>query len=261
MSLAIGASIALVGQTYHIPGDPGAFLLTWMLLALPLVYLLEASAPAILYLAGLTSWAGYVQDVGGHAVAFWPLAALVLPHVWQSARRGRHTPRFVVLGWALSLCLCTATGITLERSLPGLWIIVYAALLATLLLAGRSRHGRETSLLFQPFFATGALGIPVLALILSWEWPWQEIGPSYYRTAPGFHPGAAWFDQVAAIVLFAVAVALAVRAMRRRQALAALYGALPIVTAAAYATAVRGGTMPAVLLSQRLSSWRWESAP
>jgi uncharacterized membrane protein len=45
ITLAIGAAIALVGQTYHIPGDPGAFLLTWMLLALPLVYLLEASAP------------------------------------------------------------------------------------------------------------------------------------------------------------------------------------------------------------------------
>lgn len=248
VTLSIGASIALVGQTYHIPGDPGAFLLTWMLLALPLVYLLGASVPAILYLAGLTLWAGYVQGVGGHAVAFWPLAALVLPHVWQSARPDRRSPRFAVLGWALCLCLCAATGITLEKSLPGLWIIVYAALLATLLLAGRSRHGRATFLLQQPFFATGTLGIPVLALILSWEWPWHEIGHRYYRTAHGFHPAAAWFDYAAAIALFVVAVALAVRAIRRRQVLAALYGALPIVAAAAYATAIRGATTPAVLL-------------
>ena len=33
-----GACIALVGQIYHIPGDTRAFMMTWMLLSLPLVY-------------------------------------------------------------------------------------------------------------------------------------------------------------------------------------------------------------------------------
>ncbi len=248
VTLAIGASIALVGQTYHIPGDPGAFLLTWMLLALPLVYLLEASLPAVLYLAGLTWWAGYTQSVGGHAVAFWPLAALVLPHVWQSARRDRHSSRSAVLGWALSLCLCAATGITLEKALPGLWTIVYAALLAVLFLVGRMWHRGAPSPVQQPFLVTGALGIPALALLLTWEWPWHEIGRRYYRTAHPYHQGAAWFDCLAAIALFVVAVALLVRAIRCRQALAALYGALPVMAALAYAVAMRGDATPAMLL-------------
>src|SRR5688500_18867437 len=41
-TLAIGASISLVAQTYHLPGDWTAFLLTWLLLAIPIVYLLES---------------------------------------------------------------------------------------------------------------------------------------------------------------------------------------------------------------------------
>ena len=43
------------------------------------------------------------------------LVALVLPQVWQSVRKNRHSSRSAVLGWALSLCLCVATGITLEK--------------------------------------------------------------------------------------------------------------------------------------------------
>ena len=72
ITAAVAASIALVGQTYHIPGDLGAFLLTWMLLILPLIYLLEASAPCVVYLAGITAWAGYEQGMGGHGVLFAP---------------------------------------------------------------------------------------------------------------------------------------------------------------------------------------------
>ena len=43
LSLAIAASIALVGQTYHIYGDLGNFLLTWGLLILPLIYLFRST--------------------------------------------------------------------------------------------------------------------------------------------------------------------------------------------------------------------------
>ena len=248
ITLALGAAIALVGQTYHIPGDPGAFCLTWMLLALPLVYLLGASAPAIAYLVGITSWAGYSQGIGGHAVLFWPLAALVLPHVWQAARAGRHSTRSAVLGWAVGLCLCVATGITLEKALPGLWIVVYSSLFAVLYLAGRAWHAGAPSVFHQPFFATGAVGVPMLSLMLTWEWPWQQIGHRYFRSTYRFHHEAAWFDYLAAVGLFALAVALLVRSIRRREALTALYGLAPVTAAVAYAAAVADSPTPAVLL-------------
>ena len=51
--LSIGAAIALVAQIYHIPGDAGRFALTWMLLSLPVIYLLNATGPALAYLAGM----------------------------------------------------------------------------------------------------------------------------------------------------------------------------------------------------------------
>ncbi len=248
LTLAIGAAIALVGQTYHIPSDPAGFCLTWMLLTLPLVYLLEASVPAIVYLVGLTAWAGFAQSLGGHAVLFWPLAALVAPHVWDSVRRDRNSPRSAVLGWAVGLCLCVATGITLEKALPGLWIIVYSSLLAVLFLVGRIWHAEARSLFQRPLLVVAAVGVPVLSLLLTWEWPWQQIGRRFYRTASRFHESAAWFDYLAAGGLLVVAVTLAARALRRREPLDLLYGAMPVVAAVAYAAAVRGPALPAMVL-------------
>ncbi|MBT3194588.1 MAG: DUF2157 domain-containing protein, partial [Verrucomicrobia bacterium] len=43
--LTIGSSIALVGQTYHIPGNLTQFLLVWMILSIPLIYIFRAVLP------------------------------------------------------------------------------------------------------------------------------------------------------------------------------------------------------------------------
>ena len=45
---AIGASISLVAQVYNIPGDINSFIIAWMLLSLPLVYLLQSSIVSLL---------------------------------------------------------------------------------------------------------------------------------------------------------------------------------------------------------------------
>lgn len=41
---------------------------------------------------------------------FWPLFAAMLPHLWQEWRKNPYSERSVGLGWAVSLCLCVATG-------------------------------------------------------------------------------------------------------------------------------------------------------
>ena len=44
---AVGASISLISQIYNIPGNVSSFVLTWMLLILPLVYLLRSSVTSL----------------------------------------------------------------------------------------------------------------------------------------------------------------------------------------------------------------------
>ena len=54
---AVGSSISLISQIYNIPGSLSSFLLTWILLCLPLVYLLKSKAVFLLTLVFSTVYA------------------------------------------------------------------------------------------------------------------------------------------------------------------------------------------------------------
>jgi len=120
-ALAIGASIALVAQTYNLAGDFGRFMLTWTLLGLLVVYLMQACLPALLYLAGITVWTVHAWETRHEPAWFWFLAALLAPYLWGLVRRDRYQPRVALAGWVLAACVSIATGLILDRSASGLW--------------------------------------------------------------------------------------------------------------------------------------------
>lgn len=233
-TLSIGAAIALVAQTYHIPGDTGRFVLTWMLLSLLVIYLIRASAPVLAYLAGITFWSIDAQDAGGHALLFWPLLALMVPHAAAAARENVYASRPTVLFWGLALALCVAVGVTLEKILPGLWIIIYGALFACLYLAGEFWFSEAPSAWQKPFQTAGAVGGVVLAFLLTYAWPWEEIGWNYVRHGAFYHGAAAIPDYALAVLLPIAAIVLLVGSVRRGKADSLFLGALPIVAIMGY---------------------------
>ena len=238
-TLSVGAAIALVAQTYHIPGDAGRFALTWMLLALPIVYLLNATGPALVYLAGITFWAVDAQINGGQALPFWPLAALILPHVAVAARGNPCAARPALLFWGIAAALCVAVGVTLEKILPGLWIIVYGSLFALFYLAGEFWFGEAPSFWQKPFQTVGAVGSVVLAFLLTYDWPWEEIGWHYWRHGAAYHGFAAVFDYALAALLPVAAIVLLVGSVRRGKANALFIGSLPVLAVLGFALATQ----------------------
>ena len=129
-ALAVGASIALIGQTYHLHSDLPGFLLTWALLVLPMPFLLRATGPCLLYLALVCGWSAAAQDRYGQAAAFWPLLLPAL--AWQARlflADGNSAQANVAFA-GLFTALCVGMGLALERTVPGLWVIAYAALLS-----------------------------------------------------------------------------------------------------------------------------------
>jgi uncharacterized membrane protein len=215
LALAIGASIALVGQTYHIPGNLASFLFTWLLLALPLIYLYRSATVAMLYFIGATGWAMEAQHQGGHALWYWALLAGALPFLWLEHRRDREAPRNAFLGWVLCLNLCVGVGVSLEKVLPGLWIVIYTAMFAAFCLLGReSLTGRAG----QPFRLVGGVGTIVLALMLTFDFAWNDIGYRYYRGGNARYlewVGVA--DYVLVLIALSAVVVLAVRCASRKE--------------------------------------------
>src|SRR5437763_4800068 len=75
---AIGTAIALVSQTYQIQGDFARFILVWMILSLPIVYLFQTSVGLSVYFVGAAVWvvsSKHDDFFGAHPsyLSAWPL--------------------------------------------------------------------------------------------------------------------------------------------------------------------------------------------
>ena len=198
LTLAIGASIALVAQTYNISGDLGDFLLTWTLLALPVAYLMRAAVPALLYLLGVTAWAGAHWSSNAEALGYWALLALILPWWRLEAKDNPFRPRPLIFAWVLALVLPFGVAASLRDALDvqGTWMLLSSAVAGALFLAGRRFWGEGISRLQKPLQTLGALALVLLGLVFSFEETWRaqmrdwQDGASAFKAAALSHPCA-----------------------------------------------------------------------
>ncbi len=208
LALMVATAIALVDQTYHTGGDLESFLWRWALLLAPLPWLLNSTGAAILFLGALTWWAGAAL-AGGHQVLWlWPLAAAgVVPHTLQLFRSGRRGLRASNLQWAIAIFLCVAAALSLERSVPGLWIVIYCGLFALMIVIGTATRDDDDAMWRRPLESVGVVGSVVVWLVLTFAEPWDNIGWQHLRTAEHFSGGSMWVDLLLAVGLPVVAVA------------------------------------------------------
>jgi uncharacterized membrane protein len=221
-TLAIGAAIALVAQTYNLGGRFDEFMLTWSLLALPVAYLLRATLPALLYLVGITIWAG----ASWHApdrVWYFALVGASLPYLWWTSRENRYHPRPVLFAWVLAVTVCVGTGLVLDRVLDDwrIWPAVYGALFAVLFLVGARWWGGAGTAWQRPLQNVGALGAFGLALVLSFNDPWRETRWGWEEVGR-----REVLEAAIAALLPVTAIALWVRSWARRAWLEVMLGAV-----------------------------------
>jgi uncharacterized membrane protein len=82
---SVGACLVLISQVYNIPGDLDSFLLTWMLLVLPIIYVFKASAISIFYQIGITCYAclvGYGNSFSSGFTMYWLCLLLIIPIIF-----------------------------------------------------------------------------------------------------------------------------------------------------------------------------------
>jgi len=245
LGLCIGAAIALIGQTYNIPGDLGSFLLTWMLLAFPLMYLMDAGAVAIGYLVGITWWASKAQWDHQNVYWFWPLAGIAAMYLAGAFRKSPDSTGSLWLMWGACLCATIAPGFALEHAVPGLWISLYASLFTVMYLGGVFWFDEDRGTLQRPFRSAGALGLAVLSLVLTFEEPWDDVGWNHFRRNYGYEPLGAAADYIVTGVFFLAALTLLVSAVRRNRAMHIPLALAPILATAGFIVAA--GTDDALL--------------
>ena len=234
LSLMVGASIALISQTYNIPGDVGTFILTWMFLILPLVYLMRASLPAVIYLIGITSWVGSNWDSPAKVALFWPLAAVILPHFIWALHQEIYTLRTTILSLVMVICVLFASGFSLAKSWPGSWVIILPSIYAAIYFIGCWKFSGITTNWQRSLRFIGAIGLFVLAFQFTFSYVWKYLGEYSYSAYRDVPAASLLPANLVSLVIIGIALLLFYDNVKRKKITIALVGAVPLLAIVAY---------------------------
>jgi len=174
---AVGASISLISQVYNIPGNMTAFIISWMLLCLPLVYLLKSSAVSLLYIIGITSYAvatGYVRNAEWPSYYYWLMLLLILPHYYYLYQKKSESNFLNIHHLFVPVSLMFAFPI-LSRGEDPLLLTTYMSFFGCLYLIGHSILYRPQGRTINVFIALGSIATICLLLGCSFNDVWREV--------------------------------------------------------------------------------------
>lgn len=184
LALAIGAAIALVSQIYHLPGSLPPFLLTWLLLGLPLVYTMRSSVVSLLFVAGATWYgleAGNAYPASAKNLwAYWLLLLSVVPYYLYLFKRGPKGWLAILHHYALPISVLLCMG-TLGGNKGSNWLwAAYMGLFGVLYLAGYYLTSQKVKGAANAGLVIGWAGVVCLLFMGSFAGFWREMAFSQW---------------------------------------------------------------------------------
>lgn len=250
LSLMVGASIALISQTYNIPQDAGTFILTWMLLIIPLAYLMQASIPAAIYLIGITVWSGAYWDNPVKAILFWPLAAITIPHFIWALRQEIYRLRTTILSLIMVICVSFAASFSLGKTWHGSWIIIFPSLYSIFYFLGRLEVNKITTNWQRPLRLIGVIGLFILAFLFTFRDSWQYlIDNRFYRMSRNIFDLSAIPDHIVTLSIIAISMLLFYDKVKRKNITISLPGAVPLLAIIAYLVRGQSTILPLMIFN------------
>ena len=175
---AVGASMSLVAQIYNIPGDMSSFLLTWLVLCIPLIYLLDSHAVAMLSVIFATWYTaeygyGYLSS-GKTPWLYLILMTSMMPHYLKLQKQKATSNITSVFNWLFPLSMIITLG-TFINTNNDLGILIYVIFFGLLYNIGKIPFFEEQQLRRNAFLVLGSLGTISLLLFTSFNWFWKPI--------------------------------------------------------------------------------------
>lgn len=174
---AVASSIALVSQIYHISGTLHGFLLTWIFLTLPLIYIMRSIVVALLTIATAT-WFVSLTGYSSLGQPYWYLVimTLIIPHYYKLLNK-ENSNSLILLNWFLVASVMISLGALLDVSIDKYeWIFIGYIFLAGLLhLIGSSAMYSERRISANPFRLIGVPAMLIILLLWSYDFFWSDI--------------------------------------------------------------------------------------
>lgn len=171
----IGASISLISQVYNIIGDLDIFVLMWMLLALPIVYVMKSSSVSLFYILGVTYYASLSGMYGYSSnppYLYFPLILGIAPHYYQLYKSN---PKGNYLYFHNGILPISFLIIVASFSSRNEFILMplYFNILTLYYFIGVSKHADKMRL--NGFKNLGQLGLVFMLLFFSFKFFWESL--------------------------------------------------------------------------------------
>ena len=189
----IGASISLIAQIYNISGDLNSFIVTWMLLSLPLVYLLRTSIVSLLYIVGITYYccnSNYFTYPKEQTYLFWLLFLGIIPHYYQLLTTKPQSNFTLFHNWFLAISIMITLG-SIGDGNEKLLYLSYMCLFAIYYFIGRNSFFENQKLKFNSYRIIGKLGTLIILFVYTFKSFWEffhknELYKNPIITSPEF---------------------------------------------------------------------------
>jgi uncharacterized membrane protein len=189
----IGASISLIAQVYNISGDLNSFLVTWMLLSLPLVYLLRTSIVSLLYIIGITYYccnSNYFTYPKEQTYLFWGLFFGIVPHYYALRKTAPKSNFTAFHNWFIAISLIICLGSIGDEN-EKLLYLAYVCLFSIYYFIGKSSFLANQKLKFNSFQIIGKLGLLFIFMIYTFKSFWNYFHKTQFHqnsliTSPEF---------------------------------------------------------------------------
>ena len=172
----IGASIAMVSQIYHIQGSLGGFILLWMVLALPMVYIMRTSAAGIMYTVGSAYYLMQSFDTRNDSTFFIyiGLVTAIVPYYLMLWNKGSKGMALVLFHWMIPISLIISVLKLMSGGTEPVALVAALFLLFYELGVFLSNHSHLKS--YNSYLVLGMAGVLIILFIGSFTGAWSEIG-------------------------------------------------------------------------------------
>jgi len=174
---ALGACLGILTQTYQVGGSIQDFLIIWILLSLPLLYLLRSYFVGMFHILAVTAWAMNCTTLQG-SLLFFVLMGLALPFgILEFRRAGQVTAGLSLLLWTLGLLFpAYYIRLTFYSTSEGPLILIISLLACAYIFISEIFNKKEEALVRRPLLFLGTLSILILAFCLTGRWAWNALG-------------------------------------------------------------------------------------
>jgi uncharacterized membrane protein len=170
---SVGAAVAIIGQTYHLGGDLDQFLTVWVLLSLPITYLMRSDAAALLTLAGIT----YLSKGLSYPADFIPaiMWTLWLPYYAIRFVLNRYKNSFIILSYAFFVCVLFTVAFMYRIHMNHIWVMVFALVPSIFYIIGQCFFNQAEKSWQNPFALSANIILTLLLFVLISVHTWRYI--------------------------------------------------------------------------------------